>query len=60
MKSGEKIRPPPSPTMVKTREAAKIIGKRRNNDTRKVSFGPEYLTTNLTFPGSQDEYTEMV
>jgi hypothetical protein len=46
--------------MVKTREAAKIIGKRRNNDTRKVSFGPEYLTTNLTFPGSQDEYTEMV
>jgi hypothetical protein len=37
MKSGEKIRPPPSPTMVRTREATKIIGKRMNKDTEDSS-----------------------
>jgi hypothetical protein len=46
--------------MVRTREAAKIIGKRMNKDTRRVPFEPSYLTTNLTFPGRQNKYTEMV
>ena len=32
IKRGEKIRPPPRPTMVRIKEAVKIRGKRTNQD----------------------------
>jgi hypothetical protein len=34
IKSGEKMRPPPRPTMVNTKDALNISGKRINQDIR--------------------------
>jgi hypothetical protein len=40
IKSGEKINPPPKPTMVRTSELAKMIGMSRNQDMRVGPISP--------------------
>jgi hypothetical protein len=52
IKSGEKINPPPRPTMVRTSELAKMMGISRNQDMR---VGPIPLKKSL--PGITDGYS---